>query len=69
MQPKSPRTPVRIQREEKKRMTSAEIDFVIRTQEAQMYTGNPFVDDYYFQTMKAQKSISFYFSNENFRII
>lgn len=37
-------------------MTASEIEFVIRTQEFQMYTGNPFVDDYYFQTTKAQKS-------------
>lgn len=56
-QPKSPRTQTsRPWREDKKRMSSAEIDFVIRTQEAQMYTGNPFVDDYYFQTMKAQRT-------------
>jgi len=56
---RSPRTPnshYRVWKEDKKRMTASEIEFVIRTQEFQMYTGNPFVDDYYFQTTKAQKT-------------
>lgn len=42
-------------RESKQRMTAHEIDMIIKLQESQIQSGNPYADDYYYNTLGMKK--------------